>query len=793
MTKKLFSIIVLLMLVLFAGNMATTAVAYHDPYHVAVRDFKDLCNHSFGAYRYSYDAGTGVISAHTDDYLLMNSVKQLSVTETEEDGTEVVRHYHQLSSPIVFAHDQMWAIEYTFQGGQSFVLGADAETTENLFVWHQANGSVSIGYVQHHALTEEEKTALEQGDETVVAYTWHYWTFDAALFQLDVDQTYTYRIENHPTENGGNELHVLILDQTQMVLDAKLDQYYTRKSNETEATLQKKGSTGLAGKDLVIRYLGTKDYPLSGTVDLTLQEDVNATSFDAIVKTYREATCTETGGWESVCSKCGYAEFAEDAPALGHTYGEFVVDQAASCEEAGVKSATCSECGDKIVEDIPALGHQYGDAVSNHDATCAKNGTKTSICNHCGDELTEEDSNTKLPHTWLDATCKTAKTCSACGATEGEPLPHSWKEATCLDAKYCTVCGVKDGKALGHDWKAATCLEPATCRRCQLQEGGLGNHSWIPPTCTDPETCSVCETSRGVAKGHRWKAATCTAPEKCRNCDLQQGEPLGHDWKDPTCTDPQSCSRCKETVGDPLGHSWIAASCTEKRTCERCQVKDGQPLGHSWKDATCTEPQTCGACGETEGEPLGHDWVDATCTAPKTCQACQLTEGDPLGHKWEKATCTEPKFCPVCQGTEGDPAGHKWLDATCTEAPVCKVCSVSEGEPLGHNWRAANCIAPETCTRCALTQGEALGHKWQNATCTEPQTCTVCQMEFGSPMGHLDVNDDKRCDRCNKSLMWESDQLMSWIIPVAIGLIVVIIGYIVYAEMRAKKRRYYKR
>lgn len=38
-------------------------------------------------------------------------------------------------------------------------------------------------------------------------------------------------------------------------------------------------------------------------------------------------------------------------------------------------------------------------------------------------------------HTWEDATCKAAKTCSICGKTEGEPLEHNYVDGA------CTLCG----------------------------------------------------------------------------------------------------------------------------------------------------------------------------------------------------------------------------------------------------------------------------------------------------------------------------------------------------------------
>ena len=58
-----------------------------------------------------------------------------------------------------------------------------------------------------------------------------------------------------------------------------------------------------------------------------------------------------------------------------------------------------------------------------------------------------------LGHSWADATCTEAKTCSVCAETEGEALGHTWADATCTEAKTCTVCAETEGEALGHTWK----------------------------------------------------------------------------------------------------------------------------------------------------------------------------------------------------------------------------------------------------------------------------------------------------------------------------------------------------
>ena len=65
-----------------------------------------------------------------------------------------------------------------------------------------------------------------------------------------------------------------------------------------------------------------------------------------------------------------------------------------------------------------------------------------------------------ISHTWVDATCTEAQTCSKCGKTEGEALGHkSWNEATCTSPKTCKDCGKTEGKPLGHkkgDWELIT-------------------------------------------------------------------------------------------------------------------------------------------------------------------------------------------------------------------------------------------------------------------------------------------------------------------------------------------------
>ena len=53
-----------------------------------------------------------------------------------------------------------------------------------------------------------------------------------------------------------------------------------------------------------------------------------------------------------------------------------------------------------------------------------------------------------MGHNWIDATCTVAKTCSICGAVEGEPIGHDWISATYDDPKTCSICGETEGEPL---------------------------------------------------------------------------------------------------------------------------------------------------------------------------------------------------------------------------------------------------------------------------------------------------------------------------------------------------------
>lgn len=113
---------------------------------------------------------------------------------------------------------------------------------------------------------------------------------------------------------------------------------------------------------------------------------------------------------------------------------------------------------------------------------------------------------------------------SACGHE------HTWVAATCTEPKTCSECGATEGEPLGHDWEEATCIKPRTCKRCgYVEDDTLAEHvceNWtetVDATCTEEGyrkgKCKVCgkEIVETIAKkDHSFSAWEITKEASCQ-------------------------------------------------------------------------------------------------------------------------------------------------------------------------------------------------------------------------------------------------------------------------------------
>ena len=159
-----------------------------------------------------------------------------------------------------------------------------------------------------------------------------------------------------------------------------------------------------------------------------------------------QATCTEDGVECRDCSRCDHSE-TRPLEAAGHEYVHIVTDP--TCREQGYTTHTCANCGDSYVDSyVNATGHSYGAWYTVKDATCTEDGQKRHDCANCDHFKTEVIA--AIGHNYNSVV--TAPTCTEQGYTT-----H-----TCANCGDSYVDSYVD--ALGHnhvvtDSVAATCTE----------------------------------------------------------------------------------------------------------------------------------------------------------------------------------------------------------------------------------------------------------------------------------------------------------------------------------------------
>ena len=282
-------------------------------------------------------------------------------------------------------------------------------------------------------------------------------------------------------------------------------------------------------------------------------EVIPAKGHTEVIDSAVEPTCTAPGKTEGAhCSVCGTVIKAqEEISAKGHRWNEGEITTAPTCENAGVKTYTCTVCNATKTEAIDATGHTPVE-VAEQPATCTEAGhTAGTKCSVCKAILSGMEEIPATGHTEVIDVAK-APTCTKTGLTEG---------------KHCSVCNAiivaqTEIPATGHT-EVIDAAKAPTCTETGLTEG---------------KHCSVCNEvllAQYVipAKGHTEVidpavAATCTKTgltegKHCSVCNTvlvaQEEIPAkGHTEvidaaKAPTCTEPgltegKHCSVCNEVI-----------------------------------------------------------------------------------------------------------------------------------------------------------------------------------------------------------------------------------------------------
>ena len=385
------------------------------------------------------------------------------------------------------------------------------EPTE-LTVTFEANGSAEYpveGTMAPQSVTAKKDTALNANTFTREGYNFLNWTTAA-------DGT---------GDSYADGATVNLTENTTLYAQWEDNHSLTKVINKKDATCTEDGYTG----DTVCAICGK---------EITKGEAIEAKGHIEAIDAAVEPTCTEPGKTEGKhCSVCNEVLIAQEAiPATGHKE-ETIPGKEATCTDTGLTDGTrCSVCGTviKAQEEIPAKGHSWNEGEITTSPTCENAGVKTYTCTVCNATKTEA----------IDATGHT-------------PVEVAEQPATCTEAGHkagtkCSVCeailsGMEEIPATGHTEvidaaKAPTCTETGLTegKHCSVCNTVLVAQEEIPakghtevidpavePTCTEPgktegKHCSVCNEiivaqTEIPAKGHTEvidaaKAPTCTEP-----------------------------------------------------------------------------------------------------------------------------------------------------------------------------------------------------------------------------------------------------------------------------------------
>lgn len=258
------------------------------------------------------------------------------------------------------------------------------------------------------------------------------------------------------------------------------------------------------------------------------------------------ATCKAEGYTGDIrCKDCGEVLTQGTKTEKGtHSWNEGVVTTPATQTTDGVKTYTCSVCGETKTEKIPKIseesqqGHVHQWAIVptvDIEATCTQAGSQSIHCKEC--DAVKEGSESSIPalgHTGGTATCGAKAVCARCGLSYGtlDTTKHlhteivNNKAATCQAEGYtgdtrCKDCGnvVKKGTAIAktaHSWGTGVVTQPAT-------ETADGIRTYTCKVCGEKKTETIARTGSSGGQQSEESGSTdaqISAPEE----ELDEGD-----------------------------------------------------------------------------------------------------------------------------------------------------------------------------------------------------------------------------------------------------------------------------
>lgn len=169
------------------------------------------------------------------------------------------------------------------------------------------------------------------------------------------------------------------------------------------------------------------------------------------------ATCGEAGRTETICDNCGEVVSTKEIPATGaHTWDNGTVTTEPTETTPGVRTYTCTVCGEVKTEVIPATGahtHKWDAGKVTTEPTATTPGVRTYTCTICG--LTKEE---VIPPTGGSTVCPGGPSCPSYGFRDVAG-PADWSHE---GIDYCVRRSLMVGTGVG------TFSPDMSCSRAQI-------------------------------------------------------------------------------------------------------------------------------------------------------------------------------------------------------------------------------------------------------------------------------------------------------------------------------------
>ena len=421
--------------------------------------------------------------------------KETKTYQYTQSGSSVTAHDIPITAAKLHNADGSYTETATAKAGDviNYVNGVwGGEEPTELTVTFEANGSAEYpveGTMTPQTVNAKTDTALNANSFTREGYNFLNWNTAAD----GTGDSYADGATINLTEN------------TTLYAQWEDNHSLTKVINKKDATCTEDGYTG----DTVCAICGK---------EITKGETIQSKGHTEVIDARVEPTCTEPGKTEGKhCSVCNEVFVAQkEIPAKGHSWNKGKITTSPTCENAGVKTYTCTVCNATRTEAIDATGH-IPIEVAEQPATCTEAGhTAGTKCSACDAILSGMEEIPATGHTEVIDAAK-APTCTETGLTEG---------------KHCSVCkeiivAQTEIPAKGHTEvidaaKAPTCTETGLTegKHCSVCNEVIVKQEVIPATGHKPEIRNAVEATL-TTPGY-------TGDTYCTVCNelLKQGEEI---------------------------------------------------------------------------------------------------------------------------------------------------------------------------------------------------------------------------------------------------------------------------